>query len=101
MQSLMDYCLQRRNAAGMMQGLPGDWIFIDWANGLSKKGEVSFEQLLFCRSLETMALCANMMNDTKNAALYKQLAAEMKAKLFSIYWSETKQALVHSRVDGK
>lgn len=101
MQSLMDYCLQRRNKEGMMQGLPGDWIFIDWANGLSKKGEVSFEQLLFCRSLETMALCANMVNDTKNAALYKQLAADMKAKLFSIYWSDAKQALVHSRVDGK
>ena len=84
MQSLMDYCLSRRNKDGMMQGLPGDWIFIDWANGLSKKGEVSFEQLLFCRSLETMALCANMVNDTKNAALYKQLAADMKTKLFSI-----------------
>lgn len=101
MQSLMDYCLQRRNKDGMMQGLSGDWIFIDWANGLSKKGEVSFEQLLFCRSLETMALCANMVNDTKNAEQYKQLAADMKAKLFSIYWSDAKHALVHSRVDGK
>ncbi len=37
MQSLMDYCLQRRNKDGLMQGLPGDWIFIDWAAGLSKK----------------------------------------------------------------
>lgn len=101
MQSLMDYCLQRRNKEGMMQGLSGDWIFIDWANGLSKKGEVSFEQLLFCRSLETMALCANMVNDTKNAEQYKHLAADMKAKLFSIYWSDAKHALVHSRVDGK
>jgi alpha-L-rhamnosidase len=101
MQSLMDYCLQRRNKDGMMQGLSGDWIFIDWANGLSKKGEVSFEQLLFCRSLETMAICASMVNDTKNAEQYKQLAADMKAKLFSIYWNETKHALVHSRVNGK
>ncbi|AEV99890.1 alpha-rhamnosidase [Niastella koreensis] len=101
MQSMMDYCLSRRNKDGMMQGLSGDWIFIDWAPGLSKKGEVSFEQMLFCRSLETMALCANMVNDSKNEALYKQLAADMRAKLFSVYWNESKHALVHSRVDGK
>jgi hypothetical protein len=101
MQSLMQYCLQRRNAAGMMEGLSGDWIFIDWAEGLSKKGEVSFEQLLFCRSLETMALCANMVNDTKSAVEYNKLAADMRSKLFSIYWSDTKKALVHSRVNGQ
>jgi hypothetical protein len=101
MQSMMDYCLSRRNKDGMMQGLSGDWIFIDWAPGLSKKGEVSFEQMLFCRSLETMALCANMVNDSKNEALYKQLATDMRAKLFSVYWNESKHALVHSRVDGK
>jgi hypothetical protein len=101
MQSLMDYCLGRRNKDGLLQGLAGDWIFIDWAEGLSKKGEVSFEQLLFCRSLETMALCANMVNDTKNADMYKKLAADLKAKLFSIYWNDEKHALVHSRVDGK
>jgi alpha-L-rhamnosidase len=101
MQSMMEYCLSRRNKDGMMQGLSGDWIFIDWAPGLSKKGEVSFEQMLFCRSLETMALCANMVNDSKNETLYKQLAADMRSKLFSFYWNESKHALVHSRVDGK
>jgi alpha-L-rhamnosidase len=101
MQSLMQYCLQRRNKDGMMEGMAGDWIFIDWAEGLSKKGEVSFEQLLFCRSLETMALCANMVNDTKGAEEYSKLATDMKQKLFTIYWNETKKALVHSRVNGQ
>jgi Glycogen debranching enzyme len=101
MQSLMQYCLQRRNKDGMMEGLAGDWVFIDWAEGLSKKGEISFEQLLFCRSLETMALCANMVNDTKGAEEYSKLAADMKQKLFNIYWNETKKALVHSRVNGQ
>lgn len=101
MQSLMDYCLSRRNKNGLLEGLAGDWIFIDWADGLSKKGEVSFEQLLFCRSLETMALCAEIMNDTKNAATYKKQAADLKSKFFSLYWNPSKQALVHSRIDGK
>jgi hypothetical protein len=100
MQSMMEYVLGRRNKNGLLEGLAGDWIFIDWADGLSKKGEVSFEQLLFCRSLETMALCAGIMNDTRNGAEYKKLAADLKSKIFSIYWNNAKQALVHSRVNG-
>jgi hypothetical protein len=91
MQTLMEYCLNRRNADGLMQGLPGDWIFIDWATGLSKKGEVSFEQLLLTRSLETMALCADIANDGTGAAKYKSLSTELRKKLFDIYWNETKQ----------
>ena len=101
MQSMMDYCLSRRNKNGLVEGLSGDWTFIDWAAGLSKKGEISFEQMLFARSLETMSLCADIANDKTNAAFYKKLAAELKAKVFSIYWNSKKNALVHSRVNGK
>ncbi|MBS1654216.1 MAG: alpha-rhamnosidase, partial [Bacteroidetes bacterium] len=101
MQSLMQYVLGRRDKNGLLQGLPGDWVFIDWAAGLSKKGEVSFEQLLFARSLETMALCANIVNDNKGADEYSALATDLRKKLFDLYWNNQKQALVHSRVDGK
>jgi alpha-L-rhamnosidase len=101
MQSLMQYCLNRRDKDGLMAGLPGDWVFIDWADGLSKKGEVSFEQLLLCRSLETMALCANLMKDNANGAKYKQLSASLKTKIFQYYWNAQKGALVHSRVNGR
>lgn len=101
MKTLMDYVLARRNKDGLMEWMNGDWIFIDWAEGLSKKGEVSFEQLLLARSLETMGLCANIANDKDAATQYDTLAADMRTKLFSIYWNDTKQALVHSRIDGK
>ncbi len=101
MQSLMEFCLARRNANGLMEGLPGDWVFIDWADGLSKQGAVSFEQLLLARSLETMATCANIVNDKEGAGKYEKLAADLKTRLFSIYWNDQKQALVHSMVDGK
>jgi hypothetical protein len=100
MQSLMAYVLGRRNKDGLLQGLPGDWIFIDWAAGLSKKGEVSFEQLLFARSLETMALCAELADDQQGKESYATLAKDMKAKLFSLYWNDAKNAFVHSRVGG-
>lgn len=101
MKSMMDYVLGRRNKNGLIEGLSGDWTFIDWAAGLSKKGEISFEQMLFARSLETMSLCAGLANDKANADGYKKLASDIKAKLFTIYWNEKKKALVHSRVNGK
>lgn len=101
MKSLMDYCLSRRDSNGMMQGMAGDWVFIDWADfEMSKAGEVSFEQLLFCRSLETMALCANLMKDTNGETTYSQLASDLKVKLFTAFWSEKEQAFVHNRENG-
>jgi len=100
MQSLMEYCLGRRNKNGLMEGMPGDWIFIDWADGLRKDGELSFEQLLLCRSLETMAICAGIANDSKTGSEYSKLSAALRKKLFDYYWNENKQALVHTRVDG-
>ncbi len=43
----------------------------------------------------------DIARDTTNAADYKKLAADLKTKIFSIYWNDQKHALVHSRVDGK
>ncbi|MET1054910.1 MAG: alpha-rhamnosidase [Pedobacter sp.] len=101
MKSLMDYCLARRNKDGMMEGMAGDWVFIDWADGLSKQGELSFEQLLLARSLETMATSAAIANDKVNAAHYNLLASELKKNIFGKYWNTDKQALVHSYVNGQ
>jgi len=101
MKSQMNYVLGRRNQDGLLEGLPGDWVFIDWADGLSKKGAVSFEQILFARSLETMALVARLVNQQEDAETYTRLASDLKQKLFDFYWNEQKQALVHSYLNGK
>ncbi|WP_145854495.1 alpha-L-rhamnosidase-related protein [Pedobacter suwonensis] len=101
MQSLMTYIDGRKNKNGLLEWMPGDWIFIDWADKLSKDGEVSFEQLLYARSLESMALCAKLANDSENATKYEQQAKTLKAKIFDIYWNQSKHALVHSRVAGQ
>nr|WP_276902472.1 amylo-alpha-1,6-glucosidase [Pedobacter kyonggii] len=101
MQSLMTYIDGRKNKNGLLEWMPGDWIFIDWADKLSKDGEVSFEQLLYARSLETMALCAKLANDTEGAVKYDQQAKVLKAKIFELYWNQQKKALVHSRIDDK
>jgi hypothetical protein len=101
MESMMEYCLSRRNAAGMMEGLAGDWIFIDWADfPMSKSGEVSFEQLLLYRSLETMTLCADLLDRKDDRLKYKQLADDLFDKIVVTFWSEEKQAFVHHREGG-
>jgi hypothetical protein len=101
MKSLMEYINGRQNKNGLLEWMPGDWIFIDWADKLSKEGEVSFEQLLYCRSLETMALCANLAGDSIGAAAYTKQATALRAKIFELYWNKDKHALVHSRVNDK
>ena len=101
MQSLMDYVLERRNANGMVEGLHGDWVFIDWSDGeLDKKGEVSFEQVLFCRSLETMAQCARIVGNETDLDKFTTLSSDLKSKLLPAFWNEEKKALVNNRFHG-
>jgi hypothetical protein len=96
MVSLMGWIQGRRNPNGWLEGQPGDWLFIDWADGLSKKGELSFEQLLYVRSLETMALCARLSDDAAAAENYQREAAALHKKLFTDFWDPRRQAFVHS-----
>ncbi|NDW12230.1 alpha-rhamnosidase [Bacteroides sp. 214] len=102
MQTMMEYVLGRTNKEGMVEGLSGDWVFVDWADGyLDKKGELAFEQVLFCKSLETMALCAKLVDNKAEEQKYNQLADSLRSKLLPAFWNESKQALVHNRVDGE
>ena len=102
MQSMMDYVLGRTNKNGMVEGQTGDWVFVDWADGyMDKHGELSYEQVLFCKSLETMALCADLAKNSADKAKYDGLATALRSKLEPAFWDETKKALVHNRLDGK
>jgi len=101
MRSMMDYVLGRTNADGMVEGMEGDWVFVDWADGyLDKRGELAIEQVLFCRSLEAMALCAGLAGEEADRAKFGGLAAALRAKLLPAFWDEERQALVHNRVNG-
>ena len=101
MQTMMEYVLGRTNQNGMVEGMTGDWVFVDWADGfLDKKGELAIEQVLLCKSLETMALCAKLAEVEEDIPTYEKLAAELRAKLMPAFWSEAKEALVHNRIDG-
>ena len=64
MQTMMDYVLGRTNAEGMAEGKHDDWIFVDWVDfPMHKRGTLCFEQILLCKSLETMKMCATVLRD--------------------------------------
>ncbi|XID92989.1 alpha-L-rhamnosidase C-terminal domain-containing protein [Paenibacillaceae bacterium WGS1546] len=99
MLSLMDFCLNRCNEEGMMEGRPEDWVFIDWAD-MERQGELCVEQLLFCRSLETMALLAQAMGDGANERKFTELALALRTRIFRLFWDDDQGAFLHGRLNG-
>lgn len=101
MQTMMEYVLQRTNKEGMLEGMTGDWVFVDWADfPMSKQGALSFEQILFCRILETMQLCAEIAGKKDETVRYGKLASELKSKLLPAFWDEERKGLVHNIENG-
>ncbi|WP_163539910.1 amylo-alpha-1,6-glucosidase [Gracilibacillus sp. YIM 98692] len=100
MVSLMDFCLDRRNEEGFMEGKQEDWVFVDWSD-IDNRGEVSTIQILLSRSLETMSLVAVMVDDHERASIYKREAKELRKKTIDLFWDAEKGGLVHHRYQGE
>jgi hypothetical protein len=99
MVTLMDYVLRRTNAEGFAEGQPDDWIFVDWVDfPMHKRGTLCFEQILFCKALETMAKCAEILSE-KSA--YSEKAAVLRQKIKTTFWSQEQQAYLHAIEEGK
>lgn len=95
MLSLMDFCLNRRNKNGMLEGYPEDWVFIDWGE-MDKRGEVSTEQILFCRSLEVMEYFSNLFGDTENEDKFSKLSHDLRLKVMEKFWDEQQGGLIQN-----
>ena len=99
METLMDYVLSRTNSDGMAEGKPDDWIFVDWVDfPMHKRGILCFEQILFCKALETMALCAKLLGINKSD--YRIKAEELRNKVRQTFWSYEQKAYYHALEDG-
>jgi hypothetical protein len=105
MKTLMDYCLGRVNAEGMAEGQPDDWIFVDWVDfPMHKRGVLAFEQILFCKALETMAMVAPLASSQEGkaeSAYYQELADALRKKVKTLFWDEGKKAFLHAIEDGQ
>lgn len=118
MQTMMQYVLSRTDAEGMAEGQPDDWIFVDWVDfPMHKRGTLCFEQILFCKSLETMKLCASILRDnpldnppqgsittreySADAKKYAELSETLYNKLKTTFWDGEHQAFMHAIEDGE
>ena len=118
MVSLMNYCVGRTNELGMAEGQPDDWIFVDWTDfPMHKRGALCFEQILYCKALETMALCAKALRDypdnvppqgslptqryAEDASKYDEMAKNLLLTFKKIFWNEESQAFGHAIEDGQ
>ena len=105
-----------------MEGQADDWVFVDWVDfPMRKRGALCFEQLLFCKSLETMEQCAKLLRDSKapkdpkdpprgsltpedyatDAETYARLAYALREKLRPTFWDEERHAFIHAMEDGQ
>ncbi len=118
MQTMMQYVLGRTNKDGMAEGKPDDWVFVDWVDfPMHKRGTLCFEQILLCKSLETMKMCATVLRDNPlaqppqgsitieeyaaDAKKYAELEEALRNKLKPTFWNEQKQAFMHAIEDGE
>ena len=107
MLTLMDYCMGRLHD-GWAIGQSDDWVFIDWVDfPMHKRGIVCFEQMLFCKSLETMQLCKDLVGPLSNLQMsnlhlsypdvdYGAKAAELREKIDKTFWDPAVHAYLHA-----
>ena len=99
MVTMMDYVEGRLNAEGMAEGQPDDWIFVDWVDfPMHKRGILCFEQILLCKALETMALCAKLLGINKSD--YRVRSEELRNKVRQTFWSYEQKAYYHALEEG-
>lgn len=118
MKTLMEYCCGRLNDEGMAEGMPDDWIFVDWVDfPMHKRGVLCFEQILFTKALETMATCATLLRDhpldnppqgsitpdeyESDMLAYGVLSRQLLTKWKTAFWSEEKHAYLHAIENGE
>ncbi len=99
MVTLMDYVLSRTDGDGMAAGQSDDWLFVDWTDfPMHKRGTLCFEQILFCKALQTMQCCADLLGISGD---YGRRADSLRQQINSTFWSEEQQAYLHAVEDGQ
>lgn len=98
--SLLDFCRKRVNGEGFIKCVPGDWIFIDWAN-IDKFGEscISAEQMLYIAANNSMAKLSEIVGDDKSK--FEKEVQILKEKVNAFFWDGEKGAYIDNYESGK
>ncbi|MCL2752095.1 MAG: alpha-rhamnosidase [Firmicutes bacterium] len=96
--AIADFCVSRANERGLIDDRYGDWMYVDWADGLDDSGEVAYNNILYYAALKKFAmLCA--VFDQKKAGKYSELAENVLKTVMRVFWSEERQCFVYNAKD--
>lgn len=102
MRKFINYCLSHTDSNGMILVKADDKVFVDWLpDNRDVRGLLSFAQILYCKSLEDMALCAHLLGRKADEERYFSHFTRLRKQILPTFWNEKRQALVHRVVDGK
>lgn len=95
----IEFVLARCNSNGLLEGLPYDWVFVDWA-GLNNVGEVAVEQMLLYKALMSAGEVARILGEKADEIRFINKANEIKV-MIDKYYDEDKKAYLYTRINGK
>lgn len=100
MRKFINYCLSHTDSNGMIQIKSDDQVFVDWLpENRDRRGLRSFEQILYCKSLEDMAQCAHLLGRKADEERFFAHFTRLRKQILPFFWNEKRQALVHRVVD--
>ena len=94
----IDFCEARLNKDGFLEGIPGDWTFIDWST-IDKTGAVCAEQILLSAAYKYIALIDEILGVEDRG--FNKKSKDLLAKINKLYWDEEKGAFIDSFTSGK
>jgi alpha-L-rhamnosidase len=100
MKTLLAFCDTRLNQNNFFQGKENDWLYLDWSS-MDMAGELSTDQVLYAKTLEAMATCARLMQDTTAAVHYVERAEDLKKRTVEAFWNDSLHAFVHNRKNNR
>ncbi len=98
MEEIMTFCLSRTDSDGFMRGIPGDWIFIDWAE-MDKTGALCAEQILYGAALEAYAKICEVLEVPDRDTGEK--ARQLQKAIVEKFWDAEKGAFIDSYESGR
>ncbi len=98
LKALYDFVEGRLNEAGYMNGLPGDWVFIDWSD-MDKGGALCAEQILLWQCRRAMAALSEVVGQDGSAL--RKAADKLQKNIMRDYWREDRGGFVDCYTTGK
>ena len=96
--ALMEFCAGRANYRGLIDDSRGDWMYVDWAQGLDDSGEVAYNNILFYAALKKFSRLCGVFDESKRDK-YDKLAESVLKTVMEVFWDEKRGCFLYNAKD--